>query len=251
MSANLFIIGIVNRISVLALLAIALPMQAQFSSKTADATVPIVASTAGQSNAHFKSEVQLTNGSEDAMSGWLHLRPHDIFKRYELAAHATIAFADVVAEMGAAGAGSLDVLVDEGTLPTIVVRAYDDQPAGTTGVTVPALRPEDILTRNDVRSLIVPAGLGPRFRFNVGVRAMDEGVMLELTVFDATGNERHFRTLQFPSHHFEQQPGSVVAAIDLQPNDSIRVKIAAGSGIIYATSVDNATNDSAMQVLRK
>ena len=248
----MFIIGIVNSISLrAALLLIALPASAQFSTRNADLTVPIVASTHGQSNATFRTEVQLTNGSDDRSTGWLHLRPHDLFKRFELEPHATIAFSDVVAEFGATGAGSLDLFVDEGTAPTMVVRAYDDQPAGTTGVTVPALRPADILVRNDVRYLIVPAGLGPRFRFNIGVRAMDEGATLEVTTFDAAGHERFFRTLVLPAHHFEQQPGSVMADIDLQPNDSIRVRVAAGSGIVYATSVDNSTNDSAMQVLRR
>lgn len=239
-----------HRISALALLLLALSAHAQFSTRPADATVPIVASTAGQSNASFRSEVQLANGSEDRMTGWLHLRPHDIFKRYDLEPHATVAFADIVAEMGATGVGSLDVFVDEGTVPTIVVRAYDDQPTGTTGVTVPALTRADILERPAVRSLIVPAALGARFRFNIGIRAMEDGATLELTTFDATGAERHFRTLTLPSHFFEQQPGSVIAGLELHGNDSIRVRVAAGSAIVYATSVDNVTNDSAMQVLR-
>jgi hypothetical protein len=241
----------VHRISAAALLLIALNAHAQFTTKTADATVPIVASTRGQANANFKTELQLANGSEDRMTGWLHLRPHQIFKRYELEPHATIAFADIVAEMGATGPGSLDVFVDEGPVPTIVVRAYDDQPAGTTGVTVPALTPADILSRNEVRSLIVPSALGPRFRFNVGVRAMEDGATLELTTFDATGVQRHFRTIDLPAHHFEQQPGSVMAGVELAGNDSIRVRVASGSAIVYATSVDNVTNDSAMQILRR
>jgi hypothetical protein len=247
----LFIIAIVHRISALALLLFAAGAHAQFSTRAADATVPIVASTGGQSNASFKSEVQLANGSDELMTGWLYLRPHDIFRRYDLEPHTTIAFADVVVEMGATGVGSFDVFVDEGTLPTIVVRAYDDQPAGTTGVTVPALTPADILDRGEVRSLIAPAALGPRFRFNIGVRAMEDGATLELTTFDATGAQRHFRTIQFPAHHFEQQPGNAMAGVELRGNDSIRVRIAEGSAIVYATSVDNVTNDSAMQILRR
>jgi hypothetical protein len=241
----------VQRISALALLLLAAGAQAQFTTKAADATVPIVASTQGQSNANFKTELQLANGSEDRMTGWLHLRPHQIFKRYELEPHTTVAFADIVAEMGADGAGSLDIFVDEGAVPAIVVRAYDDQPTGTTGVTVPALTPADILSRTEVRSLIVPAAIGPRFRFNIGVRAMDDGATLELTTFSATGAERHFRSITLPAHHFEQQPGSVFAGVDLAGNDSIRVRVGSGSAIVYATSVDNVTNDSAMQVLRR
>jgi hypothetical protein len=228
----------------------ALPALAQISQKPADAIVPVVGSTRGQSNASFKTELQLTNRSDIASSGWLIYRPAGLVKRYEMAAFATLSFADVVGEMGGSGLGSLDVLVDAGSLPAIVARAYDDQPTGTTGVSVPAVAIDAVLLSNARAVLIAPRDL-VRYRFNVGVRAIESGVTLEITVRNAAGATRHTRTFSLGEHAFLQQPGNDFAGIPLQSDDSIEVRIAAGSAIVYATTVDNVTNDGAIQVLRR
>lgn len=239
-----------NRIGALALL-VSFNLFAQISPAPADAVVPVVGSTRGQSNANFKTELQLTNPSGAAMGGFLFLRPHGLARRYDLPPHATLSFDDVVADLGGTGLGSLDILADRGIVPTIVARAYDDQPSGTTGVTVPAVPAAAILIRNDAGALIVPARLGDRYRFNIGVRTVGAGATLHVIVWSATGTQRHARTLELPDHHFEQQPGNAFAGIALDSNDSIEVRLAAGSAIVYATTVDNVTNDSAMQVLRR
>jgi hypothetical protein len=222
----------------------------QTSPKPADAIVPVVGSTHGQSNATFKTELQLTSTSDAASSGWLIYRPDGLVRRYELAPFATLSFADVVAEMGGSGLGSLDVLVDGGTLPTIVARAYDDQPTGTTGVSVPAVPIDAVLIRNDVATLIAPRDR-TRYRFNIGVRAIESGATLDITVRNANGVTRTTRSLTFEAHEFLQQQGDAFAAIALQNNDSIEIRLAAGSAIIYATTVDNLTNDGSIQMLRR
>jgi hypothetical protein len=223
---------------------------AQVSQKPADAIVPVVGSTQGQSDASFKTELQLTNTRDVASSGWLIYRPAGLVKRYELAAFATLSFADVVGEMGGSGLGSLDVLVDAGSLPAIVARAYDDQPTGTTGVSVPAVAIDSVLLSGDRAVLIAPRDL-VRYRFNVGVRAIESGATLEIIVRNASGTTRNARSFSLGEHAFLQQPGSDVAGIALQSDDSIDVRIAAGSAIVYATTVDNVTNDGAIQVLRR
>ena len=223
---------------------------AQVSQKPPDAVVVVVGSTRGQAGANFKTELQLTNTTETRMEGWLVLQPSVLARRYDLAPRATLSFADVVAELGGSGLASLDVLVDRGTLPAIVARAYDDQPEGTTGVSVPAVRADQVLSRNDVSALIVPRDL-VRYRFNIGIRTLDTGATIQMTVRDAAGNERRYADFTFPANHFTQQPGDVLAGTPLLADDSILVKIAAGSAIVYATTVDNRTNDSSIQVLRK
>jgi hypothetical protein len=222
---------------------------AQVSPKPADVILPVVGSTQGQSNAHFKTELQMTNTGDVTSSGWLIYRPAGLVRRYELAAFATLSFADVVAEMGGSGLGSLDVLVDGGTLPTIVARAYDDQPAGTTGVSVPAIPLNSVLLTNEGGALIAPRD-PVRYRFNVGVRAV-EAATLDITVRSASGSTRHARSVTYDAHEFEQLPGNTFAGIALQANDSIHIRIAGGSAIVYATTVDNVTNDGAIQVLRR
>lgn len=232
------------------LLLVAVSAHAQISPLPADAVVPVVGSTRGQSNANFKTELQLANPTELVMEGWLYLRPHALVLRYALDPHTTRAYADVVAEMGGSGLGSLDVLIERGPVPVVVARAYDDQPSGTTGATVPAVAAADILTRTDAAALIAPRDL-TRYRFNIGVRALESGVTLNVTVRSSSGAERFFRTLTYPANHFEQQPGNVFAGIPLDPNDAIEIEMAAGSAIVYGSTVDNVTNDSSLQVLRK
>jgi hypothetical protein len=92
------------------LLLAALPLPAQVSPRGPDAVIPVVASTGGLFGSFFKTELQMTNATEDRMAGWLYLRPHDATRRYDLEPHTTISFADVVSELGASGAGSLDIL---------------------------------------------------------------------------------------------------------------------------------------------
>lgn len=235
---------------ILLLVAAAPLADAQISQKPPDAVVPVVGSTRGQAGANFKTELQLANPSETRMEGWLVLHPGILATRYDLPPGATRSFDDVVADLGGSGLGSLDILTDRGTVPVIVARAFDDQPAGTTGVSVPAIRSTQILSRGDVSALIVPRDL-TRYRFNIGVRALDTGATLELALRDAAGSERLVALVQLSPNQFLQEPGDAFMATTLRANDSIQVRIAAGMAIVYATTVDNRTNDSSIQVLRK
>ncbi len=230
-------------------LFLAFSAAAQISQKPADAIVPVVGSTRGQSNANFKTELQMANGTDLPMAGWLVLRPQGAFRRYELAPHTTLSFADIVAELGATGLGSIDVFVDRGLVPTVVARAFDDQPNGTTGVTVPVIPIGSVLSGVDVATLIVPRDL-TRYRFNIGVRALNDGATLALIVRSPNGAELHRRTVTFDDDHFEQQPGNVFTGATLQPDDSIEIRVIAGSAVVYATTVDNQTNDSSIQIAR-
>lgn len=234
----------------LATLLLAPALFAQLSPRPADAIVPVVGSTRGQSNANFKTELQLTNPSESTLSGWLFLRPQGVVQRYELPPHTTLSFADVVADLGVTGLGSLDLLVERGRIPTLVARAYDDQPGGTTGATIPLVRAADVLSRNDFSALVAPRDL-TRYRFNTGVRALDNGATLEIVVRAADGTERHRRVADYAAHHFEQQPGNTFAGVPLNADDAIEVFVRAGAAIVYGSTVDNVTNDSSVQVLTR
>lgn len=222
---------------------------AQISPRPVDAIVPVAGSTHGQSGANFKTELQLHNPTEIQMTGWIVFQPAGQLTRYELAPHATLSFGDVVAELGATGLGSLDILVDHGTLPTAVARAYDDQPRGTTGVSLPVIPGSDALGRGDVVTLITARDL-VRYRFNIGVRALDAGVTLDITVYSPSGAKRHTRSLTLEPNNFLQQPGASFAGIALDPDDAIEVEIASGTAIVYATTVDNQTNDSSFQLAK-
>lgn len=234
----------------LLLLAFAPLLSGQISLRPADVILPVVGSTAGQSGALFRTELQLANPTGSAIGGWFVLRPQGVFLRYDIPARGAISFADIVAEMGATGLGSLDLLVDRAIVPAIVARAYDDQPDGTTGVGIPAVPVADVPGREEGGLLIVPRDL-TRYRFNIGVRALSTGATMNVIVRTAAGTQRNARVLAFDENAFVQQPANEFAGTTLAANETIEVAITAGSAIVYATTVDNQTNDGTLQILRK
>ena len=242
---------------ILVLFAVTGSALAQVSQKPADLVIPVVGSTAGASNANFKTELQMTNPADVDIGGWLVYHPQgqpgstsDRNTRYSLTPHTTLSYTDVVAALGAEGLGSLDVIADGTLVPTIVARAYDDQVSGTTGVTVPAVPAAGVLTNGQFGVLIAPLD-STRYRFNVGVRTLESGASFQIIVYDKNGTERFSRSATYLANYFEQRPGAEFAGIALQPDDTIEIDINAGSAIIYATTVDNQTNDSSLQLLRR
>lgn len=232
----------------------AVPAFGQVSQRPVDAVIPVVGSTAGAFGARFRTEMQLHNAAETRATGWLIFRaqgpevPSSPILPYDLAAHTTISFDDVVERFGYSGLGSVDVLVDKGELPMIVTRAYDEQNGSTTGVSVPLVRIDQVLTRLDRTALIVPRDRG-RYRFNIGLRSMNNVTVLELITRSAAGAQRHRRTLTLQPNELLQQSGDAVAGVTLLANDSVEIRISSGSAIVYGTTVDNATNDSSLQLL--
>lgn len=221
----------------------------------AAAILPVVGSTGGAHGANFKTQLQMSNRTPDVTSGWLRYRPaakaaEVLELRFDLGAHATIAWDDVVAAFERTGLGSMDVVLDEGELPLIVARAYDDQEAGTTGATIEPRLPDQALQRGERATLIVPPDRGA-FRYNIGVRTLDAGAALRLTVRSQAGIERHVAQLTFEPHWFEQRAADQVAGTVLLPNESISIEVLNGSVIVYGTTVDNRTNDSSIQTLER
>ena len=235
---------------ILILFALASPALAQVSQLPASAVIPVVSSTPGLSGARFRTELQMANPTDRTMSGWLLLRPQELPVRYELAPHATRSWADIVADLGVEGAGSLDLLVDAGDLPAVAARSFDDQPAGTNGVTVPLVPIGAILVSNDVAALLAPRDPA-HFRFNIGIRTFDSGAGIEFVVRGEAGDERHRRFLDLGEHHFTHQGAESLLGTTLQAGDSIEVVMVSGSAIVYGATVDNRTNDAALQVLRR
>ncbi|HEY0139547.1 MAG TPA: hypothetical protein VGF48_01555 [Thermoanaerobaculia bacterium] len=241
--------------SFLLLVGIAAPAIAQVSQRPVDAVVPVVGSTPGAFGARFRTEMQVHNAANTRATGWLIFRPQgpnvptSPIVPYDLPARTTIGFDDVVERFGYSGLGSVDILVDKGELPVIVTRAYDEQEGRTTGVSVPLVPIGEVLTRLDTTAaLIVPRDRG-RYRFNIGIRSMDNVTVMELVTRNTAGAVRHRRTLTVQPNELLQQAGDAVAGVTLGANDSIEIRITSGSAVVYATTVDNSTNDSSLQLV--
>jgi len=223
------------------------------------AIVPVVGSTAGAHGSNFKTSLQLYNRSVREMRGSLVIRPagatSDAENRslpYVLAPHQTVGFEDIVASAGITGLGSLDFLVEQGGVPTIVARAYNDGgETGTTGVSVPPLALKDAVNAGQMGVLIVPADL-MRFRFNIGVRTLGDGARIMVRLYDANGTIRATPgQMTFAPHSFTQQPASqLLGGQELAANQSIGFEVLEGAAIFYGTSTDNLTNDPSLQIAR-
>lgn len=237
-----------------AVLAIALPVSADPALR---AVVPVVGSTQGGFGSHFRTSLQLHNRTTREMRGTMLIRPagavSDEDNRslpYVLAPHETVWFEDIVASAGVEGLGSMDFVVEQGGVPTIVARAYDDQgEEGTAGVSVRPVAPADALSEGQSASLIAPADLA-RFRFNIGLRALGEGVRMNVIIYDADGTiASHLGQRTYGAHRFLQQPSaSFLGGYTLTANQSVVLEVIEGSAIVYATSTDNTTNDPSLQI---
>lgn len=240
-----------HRPAAMLLLLVALPLSAQVSQLPANAIVPVVSSTPGASGARFRTELQLGNPTDRAMGGWLLLRPQLIAVRYDLAAHTTKVWADFVADIGGEGAGSLDLVLDSNTdLPTVAARSFDDQPGGTNGVSVPLLPIDAVLRSNDIAALIAPRDPA-NFRFNIGLRALETGAEIEFVVRDRAGTEKRRISLPLGAHQFLQKSAAELLGLTLAASDLVEVTMVSGAAIVYGSTVDNRTNDAALQVLRR
>jgi hypothetical protein len=90
------------------------------------------------------------------------------------------------------------------------------------------------------------------FRFNVGIRTLDAGATINLTLRDQAGNIRGILSRTFDSNAFEQfDARSFLGGLAPGPNDSITIDVVAGGLFVYGVSADNQTNDGAIQDAQK
>jgi hypothetical protein len=227
----------------------------------ADATprrliLPVVGSTAGAHGSNFKTELQLNNRSLQPMSGRIVFHPQgrsasaaDPSLSYRLEPFETISFGDIIAAMETSGLGSMDIVLEHGGWPTVIARAFDDQGEnGTVGATITAVRASEARGAGESSVLLTPADRD-RFRFNVGVRTLEEGATLRITLRGMNGIERRVIEQQlYPAEYFIQLPVAEFVGEPVLGNESIEVAVLEGAAIIYGSMTDNITNDPSLQL---
>jgi hypothetical protein len=229
-------------------------MSATGLSAATRAVIPVAGSTAGAHGSNFKTELQLNNRSAQPMSGTLVFHAagrsaaaSDPSLDYTLAPHETKSFEDVVAEFGVTGLGSVDIVSEGKGVPTVVARAFDDAgAAGTKGVTIPSIAPDNALQTGESSALIVPMDL-QRYRFNVGIRTLSAGAKLRVTVYGANGFGRAVVDVPLAADFFVQQPADALIGGTLLSDEALVFEVVEGSAIIYGTTTDNTTNDPSIQ----
>ncbi len=224
---------------------------------TPRAIVLVAGSLRGDAGSRFGTAVQMVNATDVRAEGKLILHGAgsldatlDVTIPYSLAPHELRSWADLLAENGVSGLGTLDVIPTAGAIPRMTVRIYDDGGEGTTGFTLPLVTPADALIAGDTGVLIAPAD-PIASRFNIGVRTLDAGAAMTVTVRNHAGTIVHTETRDYVPNYFTQLAASTFAGTPLSAGDYLEVHITHGSAILYGASVDNVTNDPSVEVVVK
>ncbi|HVS31802.1 MAG TPA: hypothetical protein VMS98_10130, partial [Thermoanaerobaculia bacterium] len=159
-------------------------------------------------------------------------------------------FSDLLPAMGRQGIGSADLITRPGEAPESVIRIFNDAGArGTTGMSQDALAPEELLVEGMSAVLIAPIDPA-RSRFNIGVRTAASGAMLTVTQRDRSGAVLHGITRSYAPNYFEQLTAAAFLGRDTAADDSISIRVDAGSVVVYGATTDNLTQDPSLQLAR-
>jgi len=218
------------------------------------AVVPGAGAAAGQNGAFFRTSIQLTNVLGSELTARVVFHPagqpasaSDPAAFVTLAGYETRSSPDIVTVLGRAGLGSIDVYTGSGIAPIVTARIYNDLGAnGTAGFTEEGFRPSQALQPGEQGVLQVPADLA-KFRFNVGIRTLDAGANVTITVYNAELNTLETTTRSYPANYFIQTSGVDFAGHPLSANSHLIVDLTSGSAFVFGTTTDNKTNDSSVQ----
>jgi len=215
--------------------------------------IPVAVSSPGLNGSFFRTAVQAYNAGTTPITGSFLFRPQGSTSTpslaYSINPGQTAFFADLLAAMSATGIGSVDVVASGGTsAPILAVRIYNDGgAAGTTGFTENAKKPLEFLGAGSIATLFAPFDVAA-FRLNVGLRTLNAGASITITVRDTNGNVRRTTSASYAANYFQQtDAASFLAGLAVNANDTITVTVNSGSLMLYGVTADNKTNDPAIE----
>lgn len=221
----------------------------------------VVGSLPGNFGSFFRTAMQLYNPHAEGISGKLVFHTAgangsagDPSMPYSIAAGRTLAFGDLLPAMGlTAGLGSVDLIADgSAPLPVALARVFNDGgAAGTTGFAEEALSADDALQAGATGVLLAPPDV-QRFRLNIGVRTLEQGATLVITVRDKEGLVVKTRTRDYGPVFFEQVGSSnLLEGYALTGGETLTFAVTSGGAFVYGSTIDNTTNDPSVQFARR
>jgi hypothetical protein len=94
--------------------------------------------------------------------------------------------------------------------------------------------------------------LGPadvqEYRVNFGVRSFRQGLKIQVAVIGSDGSQSGFVTHQYGADEYQQLNAKDFTGIDVPAGSVISVQVLDGTGVVYMVTVDNVTNDTAIQI---
>jgi hypothetical protein len=221
----------------------------------------VVGSTPGSFGSFFKTSLQLYNPKNAAVSGKIVFHTQatsgsssDPSLAYSILPGKTLSFGDLLPAMGiASGLGSADLVADAtSALPLALSRVFNDAgAAGTTGLAQEAVAVEEALQQGNSGALLAPTDI-QKFRLNIGVRTLDQGAALTVTIRDKDGGVVKTLTKTFPATFFTQVgSANFLDGFALTGGETISFEMTSGAAFIYGATTDNVTNDPSVQLARK
>ncbi len=204
--------------------------------------------------AFFRTALQLLNATSTVMTGSLVFHKQgapgsagDPSLPFTLPPQQAVSYPDVITTMGISGLGSLDIITNGGALPIASARVFSDGgTTGTSGFSEEGVSPNDALDSSDRGILLIPSDL-TNFRMNIGVRTLDTGATLNISMVSAGGVLRSTRNgVTYLPYYFIQVPVSdFTGASTIEPGGWIVITLSSTSrAIVYSSVIDNRTSDS-------
>lgn len=219
--------------------------------------LPVAGSLPGNFGSFFRTSVQLLNPGDTPITGRLVIhpagtpgQPTDPAMTFTLAPGQVFSTPDLLSGLGLSGLGSVDVFVDQGqTVPIVIARVFDDAGTnGTTGFTESFVKASDVPDQGK-GFLLGPSDVS-RFRYNIGIRTLDNPVTVNITVRDSGGNVLHSVTRSYDANTFVQTSAQDFLGFSLGNDQSIEIDWSGGGLIAYGATIDNVTNDPSAQFLQ-
>jgi len=222
--------------------------------------LPVVGSVPGSFGANFKTSIQLYNAKSSTISGKIVFHTQavsgsssDPSLAYTIQSGKSLSYPDLLPAMGiASGLGSADIVADAGSaFPVTLARVFNDAgAAGTTGLALEPMAASEALQNGDTGVLIAPADA--RFRLNIGVRTLEQGVAFNLTVRNKDGLVVKTTSKSFGATFFRQIASTeMLDGYILLGGDTITIQITSGSAFVYGATTDNTTQDPSVQFAKK
>jgi hypothetical protein len=222
------------------------------ATRTRTTAVPVVGSVTGAFGTTFKTAGQISNPTSATVTGNLVFHPagrepssSDPMIAYSLNPFETRTFADLLATFGTTGLGWLEVVPTTGPAPAAMFRVED---GGV--VAVPAVGDAQVLVAGTRGVLVTPSDTS-RFRFNIGLRTLSNGVTMTISVYEASGTLVHTTSRAFGPNIFVQLPASDLLGAPIAANQTIVFSIDSGSAIVYGSSVANSGGGSTLQIAQR
>jgi large repetitive protein len=201
--------------------------------------------TRGMFGSSFGTALQIHNPRATALEGTATFHAGSTTKTIDLAVapRATLTYEDLAAAFGVTAIGTVDFHFSAGERPVVLSRIFSDR---GNGMVFDAL-PDSHAVRAGETAVLIASPRPEALRFNVGVRALEEGASLSFVVRGANGVVRASGTRELAANTLDQRSAADFTGIALQGSDSIAITVTRGRAFVYGSTTDNITQDPALQ----